>query len=71
VPAVEGIHDRVDRCHSHAKRQLLFVLGPRACLLFASNAIMFASVAVYAVALCVQLSVAVLSFYAVVAAASS
>ncbi len=51
--------------------QLLFVLGPLACLLFAANAITFASVAVYAVALCVQLSVAVISFYTVVAAASS
>lgn len=51
--------------------QLLFVLGPLACLLFAANAIAFASVAVYAVALCVQLSVAVVSFYTVVAAASS
>src|SRR6185369_15026409 len=51
--------------------QLLFVLGPLACLLFAANAIAFASVAVYATALCVQLSVAVISFYSVVAAASS
>ena len=51
--------------------QLLFVLGPLACLLFAANAIVFASVAVYATALCVQLSVAVLSFYSVVSAASS
>jgi hypothetical protein len=51
--------------------QLLFVLGPLACLLFAANAIAFASVAVYAVALCVQLSVALISFYTVVAAASS
>ena len=51
--------------------QLLFVLGPLALLLFAANAIAFASVAVYAVALCVQLSVAVLSFYTIVAAASS
>jgi hypothetical protein len=51
--------------------QLLFLLGPLACLLFAANAIAFASVAVYAVALCVQLSVAVISFYTVVAAASS
>ena len=51
--------------------QLLFVLGPLACLLFAANAIAFASAAVYAVALCVQLSVAVVSFYSVVAAASS
>ncbi|MBI2780681.1 MAG: hypothetical protein HYX55_02640 [Chloroflexi bacterium] len=51
--------------------KLLFVLGPLACLLFAANAIVFASVAVFALALCVQLSVAVLSFYTVVAAASS
>jgi hypothetical protein len=51
--------------------QLLFVLGPLVCFLFAANAIAFASVAVYAAALCVQLSVAVLSFYTVVAAASS
>ena len=47
------------------------MLGPLACLLFAANAIAFASVAVYAVALCVQLSVAVISFYTVVSAASS
>lgn len=51
--------------------QLLFILGPLACVLFAANAIAFASVAVYALALCVQLSVAVLSFYTVVSAASS
>jgi hypothetical protein len=51
--------------------QILFVLGPLAWLLFAANALAFASVAVYAVALCVQLSVAVISFYSVVAAASS
>ena len=51
--------------------KLLFVLGPLAWLLFAANAVAFASVAIYAIALCVQLSVAVLSFYSVVAAASS
>lgn len=51
--------------------QLLFILGPLACLLFAANAIVFASAAVYAVALLVQLSVAVVSFYSVVAAATS
>jgi len=51
--------------------QLLFVLGPLAVALFAANAIVFASVAVYAAALCVQLSVAVVSSYSVVAAASS
>ncbi len=51
--------------------KLLFALGPLACLLFIANAVAFASVALYAVALCVQLSVAVISFYSVVAAASS
>ncbi len=61
---------RTDAIHTRSG-QVLFVLGPLACLLFAANAIVFASVAVYAVALCVQLSVALLSFYSVVAAASS
>ena len=51
--------------------RLLFILGPLAWLLFAANAIAFASVAVYALALCIQMSVAVISFYTVVAAASS
>ncbi|HJW20933.1 MAG TPA: hypothetical protein VJ506_00740 [Candidatus Limnocylindrales bacterium] len=51
--------------------QLLFLLGPLAWLLFAANAVALASVAVYAVALCVQLSVALVSFYTVVHAASS
>ncbi len=51
--------------------QLLFALGPIACLLFAANAIVFVSVAAYALALCVQLTVAVISFYSVVAAATS
>jgi hypothetical protein len=51
--------------------KLLFALGPLACLLFIANAVAFASIALYAVALCVQLSVAVISFYSVVAAASS
>ena len=61
---------RTDALHTRSGR-LLFVLGPLACLLFAANAIAFASVAAYAAALCIQLSVAVLSFYSVVAAASS
>ena len=61
---------KTDAFHTRSGR-LLFVLGPLACLLFAANAIAFASVAVYAVALCVQLSVAVVSFYTVVAAATS
>lgn len=51
--------------------KLLFILGPLACLLFAANAIAFASVAVYAAALCVQLSVAVISLYTVMTAASN
>lgn len=51
--------------------QLLLVMGPAACLLFAANALILASVAVYALALCVQLSVAVVSFYTIVAAAMS
>lgn len=51
--------------------RLLLLLGPLAVLLFAANAVAFASVAVFAAALCVQLSVAVISFYSVVAAASS
>ena len=45
--------------------------GAAAFLLFALNAIVFASVAVYALALCVQLSVAVVSFYSLVAASMS
>jgi len=51
--------------------RLLFALGPLAWLLFAANALVFGSVAVYALALCVQLSIAVLSFYSLVASASS
>jgi hypothetical protein len=47
----------------------LFALGPTAALLFWANALIFASLAVYAVALCVQLSVAVISFYTLVSAA--
>ena len=51
--------------------RLLFVPGTAALLLFALNALLFGSVAVYALALCIQLSVAVISFYQLVAAASS
>ena len=50
---------------------VLFAAGPTATLLFAANALVFASVAVYALALCVQLSVAVISFYTLVSAAQS
>ncbi len=51
--------------------KLLLVMGPAAFLLFGANALLFGSVAVYALALCVQLSVAVVSFYTLVAAALS
>lgn len=51
--------------------RLLFVPGIVALLLFAANALVLGSVAVYALALCVQLSVAVFAFYQMVAAASS
>jgi hypothetical protein len=45
---------------------VLFALGPAATLLFWANAFAFVSVAVYALALCIQLSVAVVSFYSLV-----
>ena len=48
---------------------VLFALGPTATLLFWTNALVLASVAIYALALCIQLSVAVVSFYSLVAAA--
>jgi len=47
----------------------LFALGPTAALLFWANAFVFGSLAVYALALCIQLSVAVISFYTLVSAA--
>lgn len=50
--------------------RLLFVPGITALVLFAVNAVWLGSVAVYALALCVQMSVAVISFYQLVAAAS-
>ena len=48
---------------------VLFALGPTATLLFWANAVVFGSLAVYALALCIQLSVAVVSFYSLVSAA--
>ena len=48
---------------------MLFVAGPTATLLFAANALVFASVGVFALALCIQLSIAVVSFYTLVSAA--
>jgi hypothetical protein len=50
---------------------VLFTLGPTATLLFWANAFAFGSVAVYTLALCIQLSVAVVSFYSLVSAAES
>jgi hypothetical protein len=47
----------------------MFALGPIATLLFWANALVFGSLAVYALALCVQLSVAAVSFYTLVSAA--
>lgn len=47
----------------------LFALGPIATALFWANALIFGSLAVYALALCIQLSVAAVSFYTLVSAA--
>jgi hypothetical protein len=49
---------------------VLFALGPTATALFWAN-VVAGSLAVYALALCIQLSVAVLSFYSLVSAAES
>ena len=48
---------------------VLFALGPMATVLFWVNAIVFGSLALYALALCIQLTVAVVSFYSLVSAA--
>lgn len=48
----------------------LMMFGPTATVLFAVN-IAFASVAIFALALCVQLSVAAISFYSLIAAAQT
>ena len=50
---------------------VLFALGPAATVLFWLNGFVFASVAVYAFALCLQLSVAAISFYTLVSAAQA
>ena len=50
--------------------QVLLLIAGAAFLLFAAN-VLVASVALYSFALCVQLSVAVVSFYTLVAAAMS
>jgi hypothetical protein len=49
---------------------VLYALGPTATLLFWAN-VLAGSVALYALALCIQLSVAVVSFYSLVSAAQS
>ncbi|HEX8026634.1 MAG TPA: hypothetical protein VF484_10540 [Candidatus Limnocylindrales bacterium] len=48
---------------------VLLTLGPAATVLFWLNALVVASLAVFATALCLQLSVAVVSFYSLVSAA--
>jgi hypothetical protein len=48
---------------------VLYALGPTATLLFWANALAFGSLAVYAFALCIQLSVAAVSFYSLLSAA--
>ena len=49
----------------------LFALGPTATALFWANALVFGSVAIFALALCVQLSVAVVSFYSLISASDA
>ena len=49
---------------------VLFALGPTATLLFWAN-VFAGSVALYAFALCIQLSVAVVSFYSLISAAQA
>ena len=51
--------------------RLLFTPAVLAWLVFAANALVFGSLAVYALALCLQLSVAVISFYQLVATVSA
>jgi hypothetical protein len=48
----------------------LFAAGPTATVLFWANAVVFGSLALFAFALLIQLSVAVISFYSLVSAAS-
>jgi hypothetical protein len=50
---------------------VLFALGPIATALFWANALALGSLAIYALALCIQLSVAVMSFYTLVSAAQA
>ena len=52
-------------------RGLLFIPGTVALLLFALDAAVFGSVALYALALCIQMSDSVISFCQLISAASS
>jgi hypothetical protein len=47
--------------------QIMFVAGPAATALFASNALAVASLTAYGLALLIKLSVAALSFYSLLA----
>jgi hypothetical protein len=47
--------------------QIMFVAGPAATALFGLNALLFASLTAYGLALMIQLSVAALSFYSLLA----
>jgi hypothetical protein len=49
--------------------QIMFIAGPAATALFGLNALVFASLTAYGFALLVQLSVAALSFYTLLAGA--
>jgi hypothetical protein len=49
--------------------QIMFVAGPAATALFGLNAVVFASLTAYGLALLIQLSVAALSFYSLLAGA--
>jgi hypothetical protein len=51
--------------------RVMFVAGPTAMVIFALNALYFTSDGVFALALLIQLSVAAVSFYALVSSASS
>jgi len=62
---------RAGGMHTGVAGLTLFALGPTATLLFWANAIVFASLAIFALALLVQLLVAMISFYSLVSAASS
>ena len=47
--------------------QVIVAAGPLATALFGLNALVFVSLTVYSLALCIQLSVAAISFYSLLA----